>query len=482
MTGIGKKMAKSVRWSALEKGGQQGITFIVFAVLARFIAPADFGLVAMALIIIGFIQIFIDQGFSTAIIQREDVDDEFLSTAFWANLIVGIVLGVVLIGLKGATAWFFNEPHVAELIPWMALSLLFEALMAVPQALLKRNFDFRGLALRTLIARLIAGGVAIAGAVSGWGVWSLVTFTVLSGAISTMVLWWVSDWYPKFRFSSGCFKDLLCFGGNVTGVRVMSYVNIRILDIIIGYFFGAVALGYYTLASQLVGRIGSVMIQVLSQVTMSGFSRVQNSAEIMANHLLRVNRLTMTIAFPLFAFIGLMATDLVGLLYGEGWEQSAMLISLLAATGPARVMISSLGDAVMSSGAPYLVLRARTLATALLVAVLFAVLTLGPEALVLAYTASFYILALPLYYVTATRVIPLHLISYAGQQVPAMLATAVMMIAMITMREWLMPFVHKSLEIVAAVIVAIMMYLASLIVLDRRILADLRRVLFGAET
>lgn len=479
MTSVSGRMAKGVRWSALEKGGQQGITFIVFVILARFITPEDFGLVAMALIIIGFIQLFIDQGFSTAIIQREVVDDEFLSTAFWTNFAIGIILGVVLISLKDATAWFFNEPRVAELIPWMALALLFEALMGVPQALLKRHFDFRGLALRTTFARLIAGAVAIFGAASGWGVWSLVVFTVLSGALSTVILWWISNWRPKFRFSTECFWNLLHFGGHVTGVRFMSYINSRILDVLIGYYFGAVALGYYTLAYQLVGRIGAVMVQVLSQVTMSGFSRVQASKETLLKHLLGVTRLTTAIVFPLFALVGLMAEDLVSLLYGDGWERSAMLIGYLAPIGPAMVMSSSLGDAVMSAGAPHLILRARTLATVLLVAALLSVLSFGVEVLVLTFTVSFYVLTLPLYYLAAKQVIPLRLAAYTLQQMPVLLATAALMLTVHCVQSWVTILSSRPWGVILTMFAAGMVYLLMLSVMDRKIIVDLRRILLG---
>jgi len=479
MTGIGGKMVKGVRWSALEKGGQQAITFVVFAILARFVAPEDFGLVAMALIMIGFVQLFIDQGFSTAIVQRESVDDEFLSTAFWANCAIGIVLGGMLLALTDATAWFFDEPRVSELIPWMALALLFEALMAVPQALLKRRFDFRGLALRTALARVIAGSIAIAGAVSGLGVWSLVLFTVMSGALSTLILWWISEWRPRLMFSMELFRDLLRFGGHVTGVRILSYVGSRILDILIGYFFGAVALGYYTLAWQLVGRIGAVMVQVLSQVTMSGFSRAQADGRVLLRHLLGVNRLTAALVFPLFALVGALAGDLVILVYGGGWGQSAILISLLAPIGPAMVMISSLGDVTMSAGAPQRVLRARTVATVLMVTLLFLMLPWGLEALTAAFAASFYLFTLPLHILAAQRVIPLRVGSYVLQQIPIVVATAAMIAVVLLMESWSAMAAIGPWGAAMSALAGSAVYVLAILSMDRQIMVDLRRVVSG---
>lgn len=480
MTSVGRQMVNGVRWSALEKGGQQGITFIIFALLARFVAPGDFGLLAMALIVIGFVQLFIDQGFSTAIVQREIVDDEFLSTAFWANLALGVVLGIALIGLKDVPASFFGDPRLAELIPWMALALLFEALMAVPQALMKRNFDFKGLALRTIFARIFAGLVAIVGAVYGWGVWSLVVFTVLSGALSTAILWLLCDWHPKFRFSVRCLRDLLHFGGHVTGVRLLSFVDLRILDVLIGHYFGAVALGYYTLAAQLVGRIGSVIVQVLSQVAMSGFSRVQASAEALLYHVLRVTRITTAIVFPLFALIGLLSGSIVQVLYGSGWEKSALLIGMLAPIAPARVMISSLSDAAMSSGAPNLVLRARILATAIIVPLLLSMLSFGINALILVFMASFYLVTLPTYMAAVAKAVPFRRRSYLVQQLPIVLATVALSGGVLAMSHW--STVHDWIPLWGALIsglVGVTAYCAILWMLDPKTVKELGRLITG---
>lgn len=479
MTDIGNKMVKGVRWSALEKSGQQGITFVVFAILARFIAPEDFGLVAMALVVIGFLQLFIDQGFSTAVIQKHDVDDAFLSTAFWTNLIVAAVLGGVLIALKHPISVAFNEPRLAELIPWMAFALLFEGLVGVQQALLKRHFDFKGLALRTTFARVIAGAVAIFGAVSGWGVWSLVVFTVLSGALSTAALWWISEWRPGFRFSPDNFRELLAFGGHVTGVRVMTYISSRALEVFIGVFFGAAALGYYTLAYQLVGRIGSIMVQTLSQVTLSGFSRTQASAESLLKRLLGVTRLTTAIVLPLFALIALMAEDVVFLLYGEGWAKSALLIMILAPIGPVMVMNSLLGDAVISAGFPRLILQARGLATVFLVAALLGALQFGFEIMVLVFSAWYYVFMLPLYFAAAKRVLPLRLQPYMTQLVPIVVATVVLIVTVYLARSTVsvaMP--HHWVGILTAFLGAAV-YLVALAIMDRKILLDLRQILFG---
>lgn len=477
MTSVGRKMVKSVRWSALEKAGQQGITFIVFAVLARFVAPEDFGLVAMALIITGFLQIFIDQGFSTAIIQQENLDDDFLSTAFWTNIGIGVVLSAVLIALKGLPAWLFEEPRVAELIPWMALALLIEAFMSVPQALLKRHFDFRGLALRTLVARVVAGIVAIFGAASGWGVWSLVVFAVMSNGLAMIILWWICDWKPRFHFSARAFSTLLTFGSNVTGVRLLGYLNSRVLDVLIGYFFGAAALGYYTLAFQLVGRIAAVIVQVLSQVTMSGFSRVQATRDVMLKHLLRVTRATTVLVFPLFALLGLLSHEVVNLIYGQGWEMSALMISILAPLGPCRIMVSALGDSVVSAGKPGLVLRARVVATTIVFVSLYAVLGFGLLPLVLVYSLSFWIIVLPLYFLIAQRVMAIRISAYLKQVAPAFIGTLGLLLAAELVNNFIPGLDTDLLRIVATSVASAVVYFLVLKMIGNDVFIDLRRVL-----
>ncbi|MCY7278519.1 MAG: oligosaccharide flippase family protein, partial [Phormidesmis sp. CAN_BIN44] len=184
-----QKAVKGIAWSFIQSYGNQVITLVVFLLLARLLTPEVFGLIALANIFINFIQIFLDQGLGEAIVQRKELEPEHLDTAFWTNVASGAIL--MSIGLLSAdlVAQFFHEPKLSSVIRWLSLSLIIGSLNVVQRALLRRNLAFKTLAIRTLIASLVAAVVGIIMAFQGLGVWSLVGMTLTERIIGTAILW-----------------------------------------------------------------------------------------------------------------------------------------------------------------------------------------------------------------------------------------------------------------------------------------------------
>jgi len=246
---IGRKAVKGALWSVIQKLGNQIISLVVFFLLARLLGPKTFGLVAFADVFVVFMKVFTDQGFAQATVQRQELEQEHLDTAFWTNL--GITAGLTLVGIAGASvvADQFNQPAIAPVICWLSLGFLLSAFNSVQEAIFTRRMAFKALALRSMVAQLIGGIVGIAMAFGGFSVWSIVGQRLANEGVKSIVLWWMSDWQPGLKVSWRHFRELFAFGVNILGFNILGFFNRRSDDFLIGYFLGPVALGYYACLS-----------------------------------------------------------------------------------------------------------------------------------------------------------------------------------------------------------------------------------------
>jgi len=328
------KAIQGVGWSAVRNWGSRLITFLVYAVLARALSQSAIGLVALAGTYIAFVRVFVNQGFAEAIIQREEVEDAHLDTAFWTNLALAGLAMALSMALAPQIARLFGEPELAPIIQWLSPSFVLAALQGVQQSIFERGLDYRTLAIREFAAAVVGGAVGISMAVTGQGVWSLVGLFLAERITAVIVLWTASDWAPGLRVSRRHFTDLFRFGINILGTNLLYYVNSRADTLIIGAVLGPAALGLYDVAYKLYQSALDLITLTISSVAFSTFSRMQNNLDRMRNAFYTATQTVAVIAFP--AFLGGMAIapELVEVLFGDTWiPQSATVFQVLAVIG-----------------------------------------------------------------------------------------------------------------------------------------------------
>jgi len=348
-----QKAVKGFVWSAIQSWGRQAIALIVFSILARLVAPEAFGLIALAQVFLAFTQVFLDQGFTEAIVQRHDIEPEHLDTAFWINLVIGLLLTVFGIAGAGLVADLFNQPQLTPIIRWLSPSFLIFALSAVQEAIFTRNLAFKALAVRSLIAVVAGGLVGVAMAFRGYGVWSLVGQQLVNGLVQVLVLWWASDWRPGFKVSARHFRELFSFGINLVGVRILDFINSRADDFLIGYFLGPVALGYYSTAYRLFMIVIQLLTNVTNQVATPAFSRLQQEPERLRQAFYTVTQLTSFISFPAFLGLAALAPELIRVLFGEQWFQSIPVMQILAFLGVFASLYYFNASVMIAMGKPF---------------------------------------------------------------------------------------------------------------------------------
>ena len=328
------KAIQGVGWSAVRNWGSRLITFLVYAVLARALSQSAIGLVALAGTYIAFVRVFVNQGFAEAIIQREEVEDAHLDTAFWTNMGLASLAVALSVALAPQIARLFGEPELSPIIQWLSPSFVLAALQGVQQSIFERRLDYRTLAIREFAAAVVGGAVGISMAVAGQGVWSLVGLFLAERITAVIVLWTASDWAPGLHVSRRHFTDLFRFGINILGTNLLYYVNSRADTLIIGAVLGPAALGLYDVAYKLYQSALDLITLTISSVAFSTFSRMQNNLDRMRNAFYTATQTVAVIAFP--AFVGGMAIapELVEVLFGDTWiPQSATVFQVLAVIG-----------------------------------------------------------------------------------------------------------------------------------------------------
>jgi len=234
----------------------QGATFALrmgsLMVLARLLDPKDFGLVGMVTAFTGVLNLFRDFGLSTATVQRDHVTDDQVSTLFWINIFVGVVLAFILIGLAPFVAIFYHEPRLVWVSVILATSFIFNGAGVQHTALLERQVRFTALAAIDIISLVLSMGIGIGMAASGLGYWALVASAVTYPLISTFCLWFTTDWRPgKVHFQKEV-HSMLRFGGAFTLISVIVYTVYNLEKVLVGRYWGAAALGLYSRGYQLI--------------------------------------------------------------------------------------------------------------------------------------------------------------------------------------------------------------------------------------
>lgn len=402
-----QKTLRGLKWSTIAQVGRQVSQFVIVVILARFLSPDDFGLLGMITVFSGFAMIFGELGMSTAIIQKREVSDDLLNSAFWLNIAAGVLLSLIFIMLSPVVARFYDKPELSSLASVTSLNFVLVSFTVIQQTILQKKMDFKPLMIRD-IASVIGGGVVgIVCAYEGLGVWSLVIQTLSTTSINGILLWKFSNWRPKFKFSWQHIKSITAFSANSTGFQTVNYIARNIDYLLVGKFLGAEALGFYTLAYKLMLLPIQNVSGIISKVMFPAFSEIQNDLSKVRYNYQKLIRAISNITFPLMVGLFLMADELVNLTYGPQWQPSIAVVKILCFCGLLQSINTTVGIIYNSQGRADIPFKFSLFLTcpSVVVAVMLG-LEYGIVGVALLYTIRSYILAFPSHYL-ANRIIKL---------------------------------------------------------------------------
>ena len=438
-----QKAVKGIAWSFIQRWGSQLISFSVFLLLARLLSPEDFGLIAMSGVFIAFMKVFLDQGFASAIVQRKTVEREHLDTAFWVSIATSLLLVGVAWASAGWVADFYHEPLLAKVIRLLSINFIFKSLNSVQNAILTRKLAFKTLALRSLIGMTIGGAVGVTMALRGFGVWSLVGYQLATSIIEVPVLWAVTDWRPGLRYSGQHFREMFDFGVHVIGMNGLVFLNSYSDNLLIGYYLGPAALGYYTVAYRVLTVLTTLLSKTTNQVAFPTFSKLQQEPERLERAFYKATHLTSLLSFPAFLGIVAMAPEIVPSLFGEQWAPSIPVMQVLAFIGILRTVFQFNGPIMMAMGRPDWRFKMNIFNTVVNLACFIIVVRWGILAVAIAFVVRSYLLA-PVGLWLIKKLIRIDLGVYLRQYQTPLLGSLVMVTLMMSLKALLSPWLLPS--------------------------------------
>ncbi|WGV27607.1 MOP flippase family protein [Halotia branconii] len=454
-----QKAVKGLVWSAIESWGSQVISFGVFFLLARQLEPKAFGLVALASVFLSFIQLFVDQGLSTAIIQRQELEPEHLDTAFWTNIGISTLLLILSILCASLVADFFNQSALTPIIRWLSFSFLFSALSSVQQAIFQRKLAFKALAIRTLSAVIAGGIVGVTMVFTGFGVWSLVGQQLANGLVQVFTLWGVSDWRPRFKFSAKHFQELFSFGINEVGFNVFNFFSRRGDDFLIGYFLGPIALGYYSVAYRILLVMTQLLISTTSKVALPTFSKIQHDPERMRRAFYSVTQLSSFIAFPMFLAVAALSPELIKAMFGSQWLPSVPVMRVLTFVGLLQSVSFFNNSVILALGKPSWRLGITVLNSVANVMSYILVVKWGIIAVASAFVIRAYLFSpIPVWMIH--KLIHINLTTYLQQYITPLISSLVMVVMILGIKYFLGTSINLYLVLTICIVFGTVIYVA----------------------
>lgn len=323
------KTVKGTVWSTLERFSVQGIHFLVMILMARILTPADYGIVGMLAIFIAVSQSLVDSGFSQALIRKQDRSEIDNSTVFYFNIAVGIGMYLILFFSAPLIADFYNEPLLVPITRAIGLSVVFNSLAVVQRALLTVSLDFKTQAKASFIGAIVSGAIGITMAYTGFGVWAIVWQQLSNLAVVTVLLWILSHWKPIWAYSWNSFKELFGFGSKLLASGLLDTVFRNLYLIVIGKFFKASDLGYYTRAHQFTDFASSNITGIFQRVTYPVLCTIQDDDTRLRDVYRRLLKTSAFIIFPLMMGMAGVAKPMIISFLTEKWLFSAILIQIL---------------------------------------------------------------------------------------------------------------------------------------------------------
>lgn len=324
-----EKSVRGVAWSAIERFALLGIQFVIQVVLARLLTPEDYGIVGILAVFIAVSQTFIDSGFTNALIQNQQRTEKDFATAFFFNGAISVFCYGILFFCAPVIADFYEMPQLVPVTRVIGLSLIFSALSAVHRTQLTINVDFKTQAKATLSAVILSGVVGIALAYCGFGVWALVVQTLVNTGVTTLLFWILVRWFPRHFFSPASFKPMFSFGSKLLAASLLHTVYMNLYPLVVGKFFSATALGYFSRAQQFASLPATTGSGILGRVTFPLLATVQDDNERLSAVYRKYLRVSTGAIAPVMLGLCALTEPLVLILIGEKWLPIVPLMQVL---------------------------------------------------------------------------------------------------------------------------------------------------------
>lgn len=370
-TELQQKTRHAFAWNIIDRIGAQLFAAAIGIALARLLGAAEYGLIGALAIFTALSSALTDSGFSYALVRKPHVDADDYDTVFYYNIAIAIVLYGAGYACAPLIASFFDQPQLVTVSRVFFGVFILNALCMIPNAKLVKEIDFRKITLINLAALVVSGTAALIVALTGGGVWALVTQTLTQSFVKMVLQWAWGKWRPRLRFSVKSFKEMFAFGSNLLIANVLNVLFLNLYSTIIGRIYSNRELGYYTQAGKWSDMGVNAINGVIQNSTYTIFSNLQDDRARLLRSYRKTIQLTAFVAFPVLIGLAFMSKPFILILLGEKWAQSVPLFSLLVIAGIFTILTTVNGNFIRIEGNSRLVLWLELFKMALFAVVLF---------------------------------------------------------------------------------------------------------------
>jgi len=347
-----KQALIGVKWTTTASIINSVVQLIQLAILARILDPVDFGLMSLVMVAIGFSQLFVDMGVSNAIIYKQGISTEKLSSLYWLNIIIGFLFFWLLILFSPYISKFYENEQLVPLINIVAVTFVIKPWGQQFMVLLQKNMHFNDIAKTDIVSRLISFVVVVVLAYKNFGVYSLAYGTIIYSAFSTIgyIFYGYKIHKPRLHFKINDLKDFISFGLFQMGEKTLHYFSTQFDTILIGKLLGIEILGVYNIAKNLVIKPSSIINPVIIKVTFPLMSKINNDLERVKTIFLKILNIVSYINIPVYLMMAFFAGPIVVILFGKEWIDAIPIVQILSFTFLLRALNSPSGSLLLSQG------------------------------------------------------------------------------------------------------------------------------------
>jgi O-antigen/teichoic acid export membrane protein len=328
-----RSTVKGLFWSFFERIGQQCVQLAISVILARLLVPEQFGLIAMLSLFMAVAQSFIDSGFGSALIQKQDANHLDECSIFYFNIVLGFFSAGLLCIAAPWIASFYQVPLLVPLTQALSFNLIINAFGIVQTALLTKNIEIKPQMKINLSALIVSGSIGVTMSYWGYGVWSLVVQSISSTLVRTGLLWLFIRWRPSFIFSFDSLRGMFSFGSKLLFSGLLEKIYNNLLPVIIGKVFSAADLGFYTRAYSLQQVPVNTISDSIARITYPVFSSIQEDKPRLKRGVQKALTTMVMVNFPLMSGLFIVAKPLVLLVLTEKWLPCVPYLQLLCCLG-----------------------------------------------------------------------------------------------------------------------------------------------------
>ncbi|MBS1509690.1 MAG: lipopolysaccharide biosynthesis protein [Bacteroidetes bacterium] len=412
-------------WSLVETFSTQIVQFVVGVILARLLGPKDYGLIALTGIFTAISAAITDAGFEKTLVQKKDLTSIQVTTIFYINVLLGLVITLMCIAIAPFVATFFNEPNLKLVLQVVSLGILITAFGQTQQALLIKELQLKKISYARIASSVVSAVVGLILAYKGYGVWALVFSGLTQQTVNVLFFWIQASWYPMLQFSFASVKSMIPYGLNILGSSIFFFLNQQFNNFVVGKYYTKAQLGLFNRGNKFPDLFVGVIQSVVMKMSLPLFAKLQDDPERLREVVKKTDKVIAFVSFPLLILLLVKAEDITIFLFTEKWRGSIIFLQLFCVVKLFEPFITVQRELLLSQGKAKLLLKIFVITSLIEMALIFAVIRFDIIYVVWASLAS-RIMQYLTYLITGSRRLKANWIDEIKWLQPYILVTALM--------------------------------------------------------